>query len=137
MLVDLDRQPSWMHDLRSVTALSAGSLAVGFRAIGRVRMFGVTQEDPIEVTYLDRLRHYGLTHGGAFAGRADFWLEPLPGGRSTRVTWREELRPNARALGLPAAVGPLLRLLDPLLSPIFEIVFRADLRRLRELAISG
>ena len=137
LLVDLDRQPAWMHDLKSVTSLSSGPLTVGYRAVGRVRMFGVTQEDPIEVTYLDPPRHYGITHGGAFTGRADFWLEPLPGGRTTRVTWREELRPDVRALGLPVALGPLLRLLDPLFSPLFEAIFRADLRRLRELSISG
>jgi uncharacterized protein YndB with AHSA1/START domain len=137
VLVDLDRQPSWMHDLKSVRSLSAGPLTVGFRAVGRVRMFGVTQDDPIEVTYLDPGRHYGISHGGGFAGRADFWLEALPGGRSTRVTWREELRPDARGLGLPAAAGPLLRLLDPLFGPLFGVIFRADLRRLRELSISG
>lgn len=137
LLVDLQRQPSWMHDLKSITARSAGPLAVGFRAVGRVRMFGVTQDDPIEVTALEPGRHYGITHGGGFAGRADFWLEPLPGGRRTRVTWREELRPDARRLGLPGVLDPVLRLVDPLLGPVFEVIFRADLRRLRELSISG
>jgi uncharacterized protein YndB with AHSA1/START domain len=137
LLVDLERQPTWMRDLRSITASDTGPLGVGFRAVGRVRMFGVTQEDPIEVTYFEPGRHFGMTHGGAFTGRADFWLEPLPGGRRTRVTWREELRPDARRLGLPATVGPLLRLLDPFFGPVFEVIFRADLRRLRALSISG
>ena len=99
LLVDLERQPTWMHDLKSITPSSTGPLGVGFRAVGRVRMFGVTQEDPIEVTAFEPGRHFGMTHGGGFTGRADFWLEPLPGGRRTRVTWREELRPDARRSG--------------------------------------
>lgn len=137
LLIDLERQPAWMHDLKSITASSESAPGVGFRAVGRVRMFGVTQEDPIEVTHFEPGRHFGLTHGGGFTGRADFWLEPLPGGRRTRVTWREELRPDARGLGLPPVLGRVLRFIDPLFGPVFEAIFRADLRRLRELSISG
>ncbi|HTS14247.1 MAG TPA: SRPBCC family protein, partial [Candidatus Sulfotelmatobacter sp.] len=44
LLVDLERQPAWMHDLKSVTRLDPGPLAVGMRAIGVVRMFGVSQQ---------------------------------------------------------------------------------------------
>ena len=69
LLVDLERQPSWMRDLKSITPSSAGPLAVGFRAVGRVRMFGVTQEDPIEVAYFEPGRHFGMTHGGGYTGR--------------------------------------------------------------------
>lgn len=137
LLIDLDRQPAWMHDLKAITPTTDGPVGVGFRAVGHVRMFGVRQDDPIEVTAFEAGRHFGLIHGGGFAGRADFWLEPLARGRQTRVTWREELRPDARRLGLPEALQPLLLRLDPLLGPVFEIIFRADLRRFRALLISG
>ena len=135
VLIDLERQSAWMHDLKAITPASPGPVAIGFRAVGRVRMFGVAQDDPIEVTALDPPRHYGLRHEGAFSGRGDFWLEPLPGGRSTRVTWREELRPRAVALRLPVALDPLLSLLAVVGSPVFAWIFRSDLRRLRDVVI--
>lgn len=137
VLIDLDRQPAWMHDLKSVTGARDGPLAVGFRAVGHVRMFGVTQDDPIEVTDLEPPRHYGIRHMGGFAGRADFWLEPLPGGEATRVTWREELLPSAARLGLPGFADPLVRRIDALVGPFFELIFRADLRRLRDVVMSA
>ena len=137
LLVDLDRQPTWMHDLKSITASGEGPLGLGYRAVGRVRMFGVAQDDPIEVIAFEPGRHLGMTHGGGFRGRADLWLEPLPGGRCTRLTWREELHPDAGGLGLPAPLEPLLRLIDPLFGPVFELIFRADLRRLRAVLMSG
>jgi len=137
VLIDLDRQPTWMHDLKAVVRAAPGPVAVGFRAVGRVRMFGVTQDDPIEVTDLEPGRHYGLRHEGAFSGRGDLWLEPLPGGGMTRVTWREELHPRAAALGLPAALDPLLDRAASAFSPAFAWIFRADLRRLRDVVVSA
>jgi uncharacterized membrane protein len=131
LLSDVARQPEWMHDLRAVELLGEGPLGVGSRAVGTVRIFGLSQADPVEIDAFEPPRHLGLRHLGAFKGRGDLWVEPLPGG-ATRVVWREELRADAAALGLPAWVAPLIETLDPLLGPIFELVFRADLRRLRD-----
>ncbi|MGZ3631621.1 MAG: SRPBCC family protein [Candidatus Limnocylindrales bacterium] len=137
VLADVNRQPEWMRDLRSVEVLTQGPPGVGTRALGRVRMFGLGQDDPIEIDAFDPPRHFGIRHEGIFRGRGDLWLEPLPGGRATRVTWREELRPNLAALGLPARLAQLVEAFDPLFGPVFELVFRADLRRLRERVLAA
>ena len=130
-LADVPRQPDWMHDLRTVELLDDGPLGVGTRAVGTVRMFGLSQVDPVEIDAFEPPRHLGLRHLGAFKGRGDLWVEPLPGG-ATRVVWREELRADAAALGLPARLAPVFEALDPLLGPVFELTFRSDLRRLRD-----
>lgn len=131
LLADVPRQPEWMHDLRSVELLGDGPLGVGTRAVGTVRIFGLSQADPVEIDAFEAPRHLGLRHRGAFEGRGDLWVEPLPGG-AAQVVWREELRADAVALGLPARLGPLVAALDPLLGPVLELVFRSDLRRLRD-----
>jgi hypothetical protein len=146
VLVDIPRQPLWMHDLKEVVIETPGPLRVGSVAIGTVRMFGLSQSDPIEITLLDPPTDYGIAHRGAFRGHGTFHLVPL-GSQATAVHWHESLRPTPEALPpLPilsrlAVVGPtvgragdwLLRVSDPLLKPIFELVFRADLRRLKQL----
>ncbi len=136
VLADLGRQPEWMHDLKSVRVLGEGPIGEGTRAVGEVRMFGLRVEDPVEIDAFEPGRHFGLLHQGAFRGRGDLWLEPLPGGRTARVTWREELRADPSAFRLPRAADRLARALEPmldrLLGPPLEVVFRADLRRLRK-----
>lgn len=141
VLVDVPAQPRWMHDLKSLALDPPGlPVRVGTRAVGTVRMFGVTQSDPIEITDLRAPERYAIRHHGRFVGRGAFDLAPLRGERSTRVLWREELFLDPRSLGLPRSlqrlVTRLARLVDPLLRPVFALVFRADLRRLRTLVAS-
>ena len=136
-VADVPRQPLWMRDLKSIAFESPDEpVAVGSRATGTVRMFGLTQSDPIEISFFDPPRRYGVRHLGHFAGAGDIWLTPI-GSAWTRVRWREELRPSLDAFGLPAPLtrllAPLVRLMDPLLYPVFALVFRADLRRLKRL----
>lgn len=146
VLTDLPRQPLWMRDLRSVEILTEGPVRVGTVAIGEVRMLGLSQRDPIEVTAFDPPTMYAIAHLGAFVGTGEFRLFPMPGG-VTQVRWREKLRPTAgafplveRLAGLPAA-GPAVKgaatllagVSDPLFAPVFALVFREDLRRLRDL----
>ncbi len=137
VLADLERQPEWMRDLKSVRVLSEGPTGLGTRAAGTVRMFGMAVDDPVVIDAFEPRRHFGLRHLGVFRGRGDIWLEPLPGGRATRVTWREELRADPTALGQGGRLARVSRGLEPLfdlaLAPVFEVVFRADLRRLRDL----
>jgi uncharacterized protein YndB with AHSA1/START domain len=151
VLTDVPGQPRWMRDLRDVRVQTPGALAVGTIAIGRVRMFGLSQEDPIEITALDPPRRYAIAHLGGFRGWGEFWLTSVDDGRATHVRWREDLRAAPDAIPflpllfrlpvvgarLEGIAATLLALADPLLSPIFALVFRADLRRLRRLVENG
>jgi len=147
VLADVPRQPEWMHDLSDIRIETPGPLAVGTRAIGTVRMFGLSQSDPIEVTVLEPPHRYAIAHLGSFVGSGEFRLRPLDDGRATEVVWHEILRPTPaafplvpRLMRLPA-VGPAIgvlargvaRISDPLFTPVFSWVFRADLRRFRDL----
>ncbi len=146
LLVDVPRQPLWMRDLRSVEIVTVGPLGVGSIAVGEVRMFGLAQRDPIQVTAFDAPTVYAIAHLGAFRGTGEFRLRPLPDG-STHIFWREDLRATIEAVPLLPALsrlpvaGPLVgtvgrwavRLGDPLLAPVFTWVFREDLRRFRGL----
>jgi uncharacterized protein YndB with AHSA1/START domain len=151
VLADVPGQPRWMRDLVRVRLVGDGPLGVGSRAIGDVEMFGFSQSDPIEVIAFEPPYRYAIEHLGAFRGSGEFCLRSVDGEHATHIWWREELRPTAEAVpfagglfGLPG-LGPLLerlaglalRWMDPLFQPIFELVFRADLRRLKRLVETG
>jgi uncharacterized protein YndB with AHSA1/START domain len=134
VLADVTRQPRWMHDLRSVELDDDRPIGVGTRAHGTVRMFGLSQRDPIEIIAFDPPRTYAVRHLGGFSGTGEFALTGIGrGGSATRVRWREQMRPDLAALGIPAIAAPLMRVVDLLAYPVFAVVFRADLRRLRDL----
>ncbi len=151
VLVDVAGQPRWMRDLKEVRVDTPGPLRVGSRAVGRLRIFGLTQLDPVEITVLDPPAHYAIAHLGGFRGRGEFELRSMDAGRSTHIRWRESLTPTAAAFplvtrigALPlvgpvvvAAAGGVAELSDPLLGPLLELVFRADLRRLKRLLETG
>ncbi|HEX5466547.1 MAG TPA: SRPBCC family protein [Candidatus Limnocylindrales bacterium] len=131
VLADIPGQPRWMRDLKSVRLTTPGPVGVGTRALGRVRMFGLTADDHIEIDAFEPGRHFGLIHRGRFAGRGDLRLREE--GRATIVTWREELAPDLGRLGLPAALAASWRLVDPVFGLVLDVVFRSDLHRLRRL----
>lgn len=151
VLADVPGQPRWMRDLVRVDVVGDEPMGVGSRAIGEVAMFGFRQSDPIEVTTFEPPRRYAIEHLGAFRGTGEFRLRRVEGDRATHVWWREELRPTAAALPgahlvfsipgagrlLGAVAGWSLGWMDPLFGPIFELVFRADLRRLKRLVESS
>lgn len=151
VLIDVPGQPRWMRDLRDIRFQTPGPLAVGTIAVGTVHMFGLSQSDPIEVTALDAPSRYAIAHLGGFQGWGEFRLVPVDGGRATHVRWREELRPTPAAIpflpivaGLPGvgpvierAAGVMTRLMDPLFAPVFAVIFRSDLRRLKRLVETG
>jgi len=151
VLADVPGQPRWMRDLVTVRIVGDQPWGVGSRAIGDVEMFGLRQSDPIEVIAFEPPYRYAIEHLGAFRGSGEFRLRSVDGEHATHIWWREELRPTAEAVpfaeglfGLPG-LGPLLerlaglalRWMDPLFQPIFELVFRADLRRLKRLVETG
>jgi uncharacterized protein YndB with AHSA1/START domain len=151
VIADIPGQPRWMRDLRDIRIETPGPVRPGTIAVGTVRMFGLSQADPIEVTVLEPPVRYAIRHRGGFVGWGELVLTPIDGGARTHVRWREELRPTPDAFPLVGRlrtlrlVGPLVetgaslaaRLADPLFAPIFTAVFRADLRRLKRLIETG
>lgn len=132
VLADLSGQPSWMRDLKEVRLAAPDPIGVGTRAIGLVRIFGLSAEDPIEIDAFEPGVHFGLAHQGAFVGRGDFWLSAR-GPDLTLVRWREALAPDFAALWIPSGLARLWPVVDPLFGLVLRAVFRADMRRLKQL----
>ena len=91
-------------------------------------------------TWIDQLdppRHLGLWRSGRPSSRVDVWLEPLPGGGSTLVTWREALGNGEHRLDGAALWARIAMNLLHLLGPALEVVVRSDLRRLRDRTHEG
>ena len=123
ILADIERQPTWMHDLKEVAVLSPGPIGVGTRATGRVQVFGLGVEDPVEITAFEAPAHFAIRHDGLVRGSGDIRLAVNDNG-STLVTWDEWLVPPA----LPHLGGLLLAM-------VFRPVFQRDLERLAGLAV--
>jgi uncharacterized membrane protein len=122
ILADIGRQPEWMHDLRSVRLTTPPPVGAGTRAVGRVQVFGLGVEDPVEITAFDAPHHFAIRHEGLFTGSGDIRLATEPDGM-TSVTWDESL------------ISPLLPHLGALLlALVFRPIFQKDLERLAGLA---
>lgn len=125
ILADIERQPEWMHDLKSVRITTPPPTGVGTRGIGRVQVFGIGVEDPVEVIAFEAPTHFGIRHEGLVTGGGDIRLAERTDGR-TLVTWDETL------------VAPLFPNLGALvLAFVFRPIFRADLERLAALVEAG
>jgi len=121
-LADIERQPEWMLDLRSVRFVTPPPVGVGSRAIGVVRILGVTVEDPVEITEFTAPTRFAICHEGLFTGGGVITLEPGADGSTTIVRWDETL------------IAPLLpHLAAVLLRPVFARVFQDDLSRFAKL----
>lgn len=119
VLADVERQPEWMHDLKAVRLLTEGPARVGTRAIGTVRILGITVEDPVEIVEFEPPHRFAIRHEGLFTGGGILTLEPGADGTTTIVRWEELL------------LAPLLPHLAAVLQyPVFREVFQADLHRL-------
>jgi len=123
VLADIERQPEWMHDLKSIRLTTLPPIGVGTRGVGRVRVFGIAVEDPVEVTAFEPPTRYTIRHDGLIAGGGDIRLAPGADGTTTIVTWDETLI---------APVFPHLGRL--LLAATFRPIFQRDLERLAALA---
>ena len=125
ILADIERQPEWMHDLRNVRLTTPPPVGVGTQATGRVQVFGIAVEDPVEITAFDAPSHFAIRHGGTFTGSGDIRLAAEPDG-STTVAWDEVL------------VAPVLPHLGGLvLAMVFWPIFQRDLERLAALVEAG
>jgi uncharacterized protein YndB with AHSA1/START domain len=123
---DIEGQPRWMHDMKSVRMTTPRPTRVGSRGEATVRMFGVGVTDPVTVTAFEPPTSFAVSHEGAFSGGGTFRLAPMGDGAATIVEWDEELA--APVLAHAAAV---------VTTPIFRHVFQGDLDRLRALIETG
>lgn len=121
VLTDIEGQPRWMDDLKSVRMLTPPPIGVGTRAEGDIRIFGIGVLDPITVTAFEPPRRFAIHHEGQFGGEGLVELEPGEGG-ATIARWVETIVPPV----FPHLGGIVL-------SPILRWIFQRDLANLREL----
>ena len=126
VLVDIEGQPRWMHDMKDVLIHGDGPVGVGTTAEATVRIFGVTVTDPVTITEFQPPNRFALTHDGTFKGGGAFDLEAGADGTTTIVRWDETLIPPVLP-HLGAMVG----------TPVLASIFQADLERLRDVVEGG
>jgi hypothetical protein len=106
---DIERQPLWMEEMKSVRLRSPGLVGV---------------VDAVEVDVYDPPTRFGIRHVGTFRGEGRITLEAIDA-RRTLVRWDERLVPP-----IFPHLGQLLQ------KPIMGAIFQADLERLREIVES-
>lgn len=125
LVSDVERQPLWMAEMKSVRLTTPGPLGIGTRGEADVRIFLVGIVDAVEVDVFDPPLRFGIRHIGAYAGEGRITLEAVDAGR-TLVLWDERLVPPC----FPH-LGQLLQ------KPVLGAIFQADLERLREILESA
>lgn len=119
-IADIDGQPRWMHEMKSVRLLTPPPTRVGTRGEATVRVFGISVTDPVEVTEFAPPHRFAIRHEGAFTGSGRITLASGADGTTTIVRWDETLVP------------PILpRLGARLQAPVLGAIFQADLERFR------
>jgi hypothetical protein len=124
VVADIERQPLWMEEMKSVRLTTPGPVGVGTRGEADVRIFLVGIVDPIEIDVYDPPTRFGIRHVGTYTGGGRITLEPIDA-RRTLVRWDERLVPP-----IFPHLGQLLQ------KPIMGAIFQADLERLREIVES-
>jgi uncharacterized protein YndB with AHSA1/START domain len=119
-LADIEGQPRWMHEMKSVRLLTPPPVGVGTRGEATVRIFGVGVTDPVEVTEFTPPHRFAIRHEGTFTGSGLITLEPGADGSTTILRWDETL------------IAPVLPYLAARLqAPVFGAIFQGDLERFR------
>ena len=113
VVVDIDRQPVWMREMKAVRVLTPGPVGVGTRGEATVRVFGITTIDPVTghaIRATDTASR-SRTRGHSPAA-ASITLEPGADGTTTILRWEETLdRAGAPARGRGRdGAGPALDL---------------------------
>jgi uncharacterized protein YndB with AHSA1/START domain len=125
VLADIEGQPRWMHEMKSVRILTPGRVRVGTRGEATVRVFGLATTDPVTITEFEPPTRFAITHDGSFSGGGVITLERGADGTTTIVRWEETL------------IAPALRHVAALaMGLVFGPIFQADLFRLRDLVES-
>ena len=121
-VADIEGQPRWMHEMKSVRLLTPGPVGVGTVGEAEVRILGIGVTDPVTITEFSPPTRFAIRHDGHFSGRGVITLQPGADGTTTIVRWDETLVP------------PLLPHLGALVqTPVLGAIFQADLRRLKAL----
>jgi uncharacterized protein YndB with AHSA1/START domain len=107
-LADIEGQPRWMHEMKSVRILTPGPVGVGTRGEAEVRILGIGVTDPVSVTEFDPPHRFGIRHEGIFEGGGIIELEPGADGTTTLVSWAETLVPPVLP-DLAGRAGPRAR----------------------------
>jgi uncharacterized membrane protein len=119
-LADIEGQPRWMHEMKSVRLLTPPPIGVGTRGEATVRVFGISVTDPVEVTEFAPPQRFAIRHEGSFTGGGVITLEAGADGTTTILRWDETL------------IAPIMpRLAARLQAPLFGAIFQADLERFR------
>jgi uncharacterized membrane protein len=121
-LADIEGQPRWMTEMKSVRVLTPGPVGVGTRGEATVRILGISVNDPVEVTEFTPPTRFAIRHEGTFSGHGVITLEAGPDGSTTIVRWEEALVAPA----LPHLWAEASR-------PVLSTIFQADLDRFRRL----
>jgi uncharacterized protein YndB with AHSA1/START domain len=124
-VADVEGQPRWMRELKSVRLLTPPPIGVGTQGEGAVRILGIAVTDPVVITDFEPPTRFAIRHEGAFSGGGTITLEPGPG-TATTLRWDELVIPPV----LPHA-GSLVQ------RPILRTIFQGDLDRLRHLVETG
>ena len=122
VVADIEGQPRWMHEMKSVRLLTPGPVGVGTVGEAEVRILGIGVTDPVTITEFSPPTRFAIRHDGRFAGSGVITLEPGADGTTTIVRWDETLVPPV----LPR-LGALVQ------TPVLGEIFQADLRRLKAL----
>ncbi len=135
VVADIEGQPRWMHELKSVQLLTPPPVGVGTRGVGTVRIMGISVTDPVSITGFEPPTRLSIRHEGTFTGggtitlarEGDAATDPAHASPArTIVRWDERVVPPL----LPHS-GSLLQ------RPIMRSIFQGDLDRLRDLIESG
>lgn len=125
-LVDIDGQPRWMREMKSVRLLTPPPVGVGTRGEAMVRVLGIVIADPVEVTEFVPPTRFAIRHEGAFTGGGVITLEPGADRTTTILHWDETL------------IAPVVpHLWTVLAAPVMGGIFQADVLRFRDLVETG
>ena len=126
VVADIEDQPRWMLEMKSVRLLTKGPIGVGTRGEATVRIMGISTTDPVTITEFEPPTRFAIRHEGSFTGGGVITLESGVDGTTTIVRWEETL------------IGPVFPYLGAIVQkPILGAIFQADLERLRVIIESG
>lgn len=121
-LADVASHVEWMADAVAIEFLSSRRTGRGTRARVMTRFGPIRTADIMEFTAWDAPRRMAVEHQGIFGGTGELILEPI-GHEATILRWAEQITFPWYLMG---SVGARLA------QPIFRVVWRRSLRRLRD-----